>query len=57
MDCRNCDKACKVDDGYFMCNNDGLPVMVISNNKPTKNYLQCEKEKNNGTRIDDKKST
>lgn len=44
MDCKTCDKATIVEEGCIMCNKDELPVVVISNNKPTKNYLQCEKE-------------
>lgn len=41
--CAQCEKYLAISDGYGLCNKDALPVMVISDYEPTKNFLQCQK--------------
>ena len=44
--CVRCEHYIGIADGYGMCNKDELPVTVIADYEPTKNFLQCEKETN-----------
>lgn len=42
--CAQCEDYLPIHDGYGMCNKDALPVTVIADYEPTKNFLQCQNE-------------
>lgn len=44
-DCKTCEYLERVGDGYGMCTKETIPIMVINNYEPTKNYNHCEKDK------------
>lgn len=41
--CVQCEYYQSIYDGYGMCMKDALPVSVLADYKPTKNFLQCQK--------------
>lgn len=42
--CEKCDYYESVGDGFGMCKVEPIPVMVMEDGKPTKNYIQCKKK-------------
>lgn len=43
-DCRRCEHYESVTDGYGLCVKDAIPVMVVADYGPTKNFKYCEKK-------------
>lgn len=45
VECQYCEHANKITDGYFLCMRNGIPVCVIDNYEPTKNFWCCKEER------------
>ena len=43
--CIKCEHCNCVTDGYYLCMKDAIPVTVIDDYKPSKNYAYCKKNK------------
>ena len=43
-DCRRCEHYENIGDGYGLCTKDAIPVMVVADYEPTKNFKHCEKK-------------
>lgn len=48
-DCRKCEHFERVGDGYGMCTEETIPILVVDDYEPTDKYLQCQKRKRNTT--------
>ena len=44
-DCIHCQYFENIYDGYGMCCEEAIPVLVIDNYKPTDKFIQCSKRK------------
>lgn len=43
--CIKCEHCNCVADGYYLCMKDAIPITVIDNYQPSKNYAYCKKNK------------
>lgn len=51
--CAQCEHYLPIYDGCGLCNKDALPVTVLCDYEPTKNFLQCQREKPNADKYGD----
>ena len=42
-DCRRCEYYENIGDGYGMCTDEAIPVLVVDNYEPTDKFMQCLK--------------
>ena len=49
-DCRRCEYYENIGDGYGMCTDEAIPVLVVDNYEPTDKFMQCSKRKRETTK-------